>query len=113
MSTTNQSIVKEVKIGSAATFQTIISIKGGAASNGNVELKFETLFGKAKDPSARQTKGQFFVSSSDLIALRNEITEFIKQSEQLSTQILSRQVSRHELEASSLYERRINNLPMA
>lgn len=84
MTTVNQAIVKEVKIGSATTFQTIISIKGGHAPNANVELKFETLFGKAKDPLARQTKGQFFVSHSDLMALRDEITEFINQSEQLS-----------------------------
>ena len=81
MTTANQAIVKEVKIGSAATFQTIISIIGGQAPHKIVELKFETLFGKAKDPSARQTKGQFFVSSSDLVTLRDEITAFINQCE--------------------------------
>ena len=85
MTTANQAIVKEVKIGSPATFQTIISIKGGHAPHGNVELRFETLFGKAKDPLARQTKGQFFVSHSDLIALRDEMTAFIKLAEQPST----------------------------
>ena len=40
MTTANHVIVKEVKIGSAATFQTIISIKGGHAPNEVVELKF-------------------------------------------------------------------------
>lgn len=113
MTTANHAILKEVKIGSAAKFQTIISIKGGHAPHEVVELKFETLFGKAKDPLARQTKGQFFVSHRDLIALRDEITEFIKQSEQSSQRILNRPVPRHELEASSLYERLISNLPLA
>lgn len=77
-------IVKEVKIGDPTTFQTIISIKGDHLPKTIVELKFETLFGKAKDPSARQTKGQFFVTHSELIALRNEINAYIKQSEPLS-----------------------------
>lgn len=77
-------IVKEVKIGDPTTFQTIISIKGDHLPKTIVELKFETLFGKAKDPSGRQTKGQFFVSHSELIALRNEINAFIKQSGPLS-----------------------------
>ena len=113
MTSSNQLIVKEVKIGSAATFQTIISIKGGHVPSGNVELKFETLFGKAKDPLARQTKGQFFVSHSDLIALRDEITQFIKQSERSGNPVLSHQLPRHESEASSLYERLISDLPSA
>ncbi len=85
MTTANQAIVKEVKIGSPATFQTIISIKGGHAPHGNVELRFETLFGKAKDPLARQTKGQFFVSHSELIALRDEMTAFIESVQQPTT----------------------------
>ena len=48
MSKQYQVIINEVKIGSPATFQTIISIKGGHAPHGNVELKVETLFGQAK-----------------------------------------------------------------
>jgi len=38
-----------------------------------VELRFETTFAKAKDPSARQTKGQYFISKTDLRLLRDQI----------------------------------------
>ena len=81
MSQIQHSVVKEVKLGSSEKFQTIISIKEVQAPLGNVELRFETLFAKAKDPTARQKKAQFFLTHSELVELRDEITAFLLQTQ--------------------------------
>lgn len=79
MSQQQQIVSQVVKFGSASKFQTIISVNEVHAPVGNVELKFETLFSKAKDPNARQKKAQFFLTRDELVNLRDELTEFLSQ----------------------------------
>ena len=81
MSQQQQSVVKEVKLGSSDKFQTIISLKDVQSPLGNVELRFETIFAKAKDPGARQKKAQFFLTHEELVKLNDEITTFLLQTQ--------------------------------
>ena len=81
MSQKQQSLMQEVKLGSSEKFQTIISIKEVQSPLGNVELRFETIFAKAKDPGARQKKAQFFLTHDELVELRDEITAFLLQTQ--------------------------------
>lgn len=65
-----QLVQREVRLGSASNFETILTVRELSTPAGTVELKFETIFAGAKDAQARQTKAQFFIDKSDLQNLR-------------------------------------------
>lgn len=60
----------EVRLGTLANFQTILTVRELDTLAGTIELKFETVFAGAKNPHARQTKAQFFINQSDLQSIR-------------------------------------------
>ena len=57
---------QELRLGSVANFETIVTIRQLASPSATVELKFEAVFAGAKSQRARQTKAQFFINPSDL-----------------------------------------------
>ena len=61
-----QSFHREVRLGSASNFETVVTVRQLSTPADTVELKFETVFAGAKDPQARQTKAQFFINRTDL-----------------------------------------------
>jgi len=65
----------EIRFGSDPNHATYVSLRPLALAHApdTVELKFETTFAKAKAPSARQTKSQHFMSTTDLRLLRDRI----------------------------------------
>ena len=63
----------EIPFGSDPNHVTYISLRPLPHTPNTVELRFETTFAKAKNPSARQTKGQHFMSNADLRLLRDRI----------------------------------------
>jgi hypothetical protein len=69
-----QFVQREVRLGSAANFETILTVRELRSPAGTVELKFETVFAGAKDARARQTKAQLFVSQRDLHNIRLALT---------------------------------------
>ena len=79
MSQQNDCVVKEVKLGSSSKFETIIAIKQLRAPANGVEFRVDTLFGKAKNPLAPQTKAQFFLTQAELAELRDEISAFLSR----------------------------------
>ena len=79
MSQQNDCVVKEVRFGLSSKFETIIAISQLRAPASGVEIRVETLFGKARNPLARQTKAQFFLTQAELSELRDEISAFLSQ----------------------------------
>ena len=67
----------EVRLGSAANLETILTVCELRSLDGGVELKFETVFAGAKDAQARQAMAQFFVERSDLQKI-NRLLEQLK-----------------------------------
>ena len=61
-----QLFCREVRLGSASNFETFITVRELSTPANTVELKFESVFAAAKDPQARQTKAQVFLTRSDL-----------------------------------------------
>jgi hypothetical protein len=61
---------REVLLGSASNFETVLTVRELSTPTDTVELKFETVFAGAKDPQARQTKAQFFINQSDLQSMQ-------------------------------------------
>lgn len=61
-----QLVQREVRLGSASNFETILTVRELRSPAGTVELKFETVFAGAKDTQARQTKAQFFINQKEL-----------------------------------------------
>jgi hypothetical protein len=73
MTTSIKKTTQELRFGSSPDFETILTIKTTPLQCAFVELKFETMFTKAKDAQARQVKVQFFLSKVELIALGQKI----------------------------------------
>ena len=71
----------EIQFGSDHNHTSYVSLRPLAHAPDTVELRFETTFTKAKDPSARQTKGQYFISKTDLRVLRNQIDALLCQAD--------------------------------
>jgi len=71
----------EIQFGSDPNHVSYVSLRPVALAHipNTVELKFETTFAKAKAPSARQTKGQYFMNTTDLRLLRNQIDALLCQ----------------------------------
>lgn len=74
-----QLVQREVRLGSASNFETILTLRELRSPADTFELKFETVFAGAKDAQARQTKVQFFSSKQHLGVLR-EILSAIENS---------------------------------
>ena len=68
-----QLVQREVRLGSAANFETILTVRELRSPAGTVELKFETVFAGAKDAQARQTKAQFFVDQDGLQSIQDAL----------------------------------------
>jgi len=79
MSHQTHCVVKEVRFGNSSKFETIIAIRQLQAPASGVEFRVDTLFGKAKNPLARQTKAQFFLTQEELTELHDEISAFLSQ----------------------------------
>ncbi len=73
MSAFTHATATEIRFGSDPNHATYVSLQPLAHAPDTVELKFETTFVKAKDPSYRQTKSQHFMSKTDLFLLRDQI----------------------------------------
>ena len=73
----------EIRFGSDPNHATYVSMRPLPLAHApdTVKLKFETTFAKAKDPSARQTKGQHFMKTTDLRLLRDWIDELLSTQE--------------------------------
>jgi len=71
----------EIQFGSDPNHVSYVSLRPMALAHApnTVELRFETSFAKAKDPSARQTKGQYFISKTELRLLRDQIDALLCQ----------------------------------
>ena len=68
-----QLVQREVRLGSASNFETILTVRELRSPAGTVELKFETVFAGAKDAQARQTKAQFFVDQDGLQSIQDAL----------------------------------------
>ena len=68
-----QLVQREVRLGSASNFETILTVRELSSPAGTVELKFETVFAGAKDAEARQTKAQFFVDQDGLRSIQDAL----------------------------------------
>jgi hypothetical protein len=79
MSAFTQTNGTEIRFGSDPNHVTYVSLRPLAHAPDTVELRFETTFAKAKDPSARQTKGRHFMSTTDLRLLRDRIDALLCQ----------------------------------
>jgi len=71
---------REVRLGSASNFETFLTVRKLSTPADTVELKFETAFAGAKDPHARQTKAQFYISSIQLSLLQATLAEVTQES---------------------------------
>jgi hypothetical protein len=69
-----QLVQREVRLGSASNFETILTVHELSTPAGTVELKFETIFAGAKDAHARQTKAQFFVTKWDVESIQRALS---------------------------------------
>jgi hypothetical protein len=70
-----QLVQREVRLGSAAYFETILTVRELSTLTDTVELKFETVFAGARDPQARQTKAQFFINRNYLKSIELALSE--------------------------------------
>jgi hypothetical protein len=68
-----QLVQREVRLGSASNFETILTVRELRSPAGTFELKFETAFAGAKDDQARQTKAQFFVGLDGLQSIQDAL----------------------------------------
>jgi hypothetical protein len=73
----------EIQFGSDPNHATYVSLRPLALAHApdTVELRFETTFVKAKNPAARQTKSQHFMSTTDLRLLRDQIDVLLSTQE--------------------------------
>jgi len=69
----------EIRIGSSTNLDTYLSVQEVHTPTETVELKLQTSFHGAKDPVARQTKAQVFVTRAELAAIRDDIETFLVQ----------------------------------
>lgn len=69
-----QLVQREVRLGSASNFETILTVRELSTPADTVELKFETIFAGAKDAQARQTKAQFFVTKRDVESIQRALS---------------------------------------
>ena len=74
-----QLVQREVRLGSASNFETILTVRELSTPAGTVELKFETVFAGAKDAQARQTKAQFFVDQDGLQSIQKALLSLVEQ----------------------------------
>lgn len=74
-----QLVQREVRLGSASNFETILTVRELRSPAGTVELKFETVFAGAKDAQARQTKAQFFVDQDGLQSIQKALLSLVEQ----------------------------------
>jgi len=74
-----QLVQREVRLGSASNFETILTVRELRSPAGTVELKFETVFAGAKDVQARQTKAQFFVDRDGLQSIQKALLSIVEQ----------------------------------
>ena len=74
-----QLVQREVRLGSASNFETILTVRELRSLAGTVELKFETVFAGAKDAQARQTKAQFFVDQDGLQSIQKALLSLVEQ----------------------------------
>ena len=74
-----QLVQREVRLGSAPNFETILTVRELRSPAGTVELKFETVFAGAKDAQARQTKAQFFVDQDGLHSIQKALLSLVEQ----------------------------------
>ena len=74
-----QLVQREVRLGSASNFETILTVRELRSPAGTVELKFETVFAGAKDAQARQTKAQFFVDRDGLQSIQKALLSVVEQ----------------------------------
>ena len=74
-----QMVQREVRLGSAANFETILTVRELRSPAGTVELKFETVFAGARDAQARQTKAQFFVDQDGLQSIQKALLSLVEQ----------------------------------
>ena len=72
-------VQREVRLGSASNFETILTVRELRSLAGTVELKFETVFAGAKDAQARQTKAQFFVDQDGLQSIQKALLSLVEQ----------------------------------
>ncbi len=68
---------REVRLESASNFETFLTVRELSTPADTVELKFETVFAGAKDPQARQTKAQVFISKNELARVVNVLTDLV------------------------------------
>ena len=87
----------ETQFGSDPNYCTYVSLRPLAMDPATVELRFETTFTKAKDPSSRQIRGQHFMSRDDLRVLRDQINELLSDDESSQSQPLTRRGKGHEV----------------
>ena len=74
-----QLVQREVRLGSASNFETILTVRELRSPAGTVELKFETVFAGAKDAQARQTKAQFFIDQDGLQSIQKALLSVVEQ----------------------------------
>ena len=68
---------REVRLASASNYETFLTVRELSTPDNTVELKFETVFSGAKDPQARQTKAQVFISKNELARVVNVLTGLV------------------------------------
>jgi len=73
-----QLVQREVRLGSASNFETILTVRELSTPAGTVELKFETVFARAKDAQARQTKAHF-VDQDGLHSIQKALLSLVEQ----------------------------------
>lgn len=73
-----QLVQREVRLGSASNFETILTVRELRSPAGTFELKFETVFAGAKDAQARQAKAQFFVDRNGLQKIQTALLSAVK-----------------------------------
>ena len=66
---------QEIRIATTADFETTLTIRELQTPNDTIELKFETVFAGANDPTGRQMKGRFFIDRAGL----NDIQQALSQ----------------------------------
>ena len=79
MSAFEKTTFTEIQFGSDPNFATYVSLRPLAVDEETIEIRFETTFAKAKDPSYKQIKGQHFISKANLQLLRDQINELLSR----------------------------------
>lgn len=77
MSAFEKSTWTETQFAADPNYATYVCLRPLNTDPYTIEIRFETTFARAKNPSYRQIKGQHFISKADLRALRNQINRLL------------------------------------